>query len=94
MPARNDLKKILVLGSGAIVIGQACEFDYSGAGGQSAEGRGVQVVLANPNPATVMTTPGIADAIYLEPLKLPWVEEIIAASAPTRSCRPWEGRLR
>lgn len=83
MPARNDLKKILVLGSGAIVIGQACEFDYSGVQAVKAlKEEGYEVVLANPNPATVMTTPGIADAIYLEPLKLPWVEEIIRCERP------------
>jgi carbamoyl-phosphate synthase large subunit len=83
MPARRDLKKILVLGSGAIVIGQACEFDYSGVQAVKAlKEEGYEVVLVNPNPATVMTTPGVADAIYLEPLKLPWVEEIIKKERP------------
>lgn len=83
MPARRDLKKILVLGSGAIVIGQACEFDYSGVQAVKAlKEEGYEVVLVNPNPATVMTTPGIADSIYLEPLKLPYLEEIIAKERP------------
>lgn len=83
MPARKDLKKILVLGSGAIVIGQACEFDYSGVQAVKAlREEGYEVVLVNPNPATVMTTPGIADAIYLEPLKVPYVEQIIKKERP------------
>ena len=83
MPARKDLKKILVLGSGAIVIGQACEFDYSGVQAVKAlKEEGYEVILVNPNPATVMTTPGIADRIYVEPLKVPYVEKIIEAERP------------
>jgi hypothetical protein len=83
MPARRDLKKILIPGSGAIVIGQACEFDYSGVQAVKAlKEEGYKVVLVNPNPATVMTTPGIADKIYLEPLKVPYVEEIIRLERP------------
>ena len=83
MPARRDLKKILIPGSGAIVIGQACEFDYSGVQAVKAlKEEGYEVVLVNPNPATVMTTPGIADKIYLEPLKVPYVEEIIRLERP------------
>lgn len=83
MPARKDLKKILLLGSGAIVIGQACEFDYSGVqAAKVLKEEGYDVVVVNPNPATVMTTPGIADTIYLEPLKIPYVEEIIRKERP------------
>ena len=70
MPANRDIHTILIIGSGPIVIGQACEFDYSGNQAVKAleeEGYSV-VILVNPNPATVMTTPGIADAVYMEPL--------------------------
>ena len=83
MPARKDLHKILIIGSGPIVIGQACEFDYSGTQAVTAlKEEGYEVVLVNPNPATVMTTPGIADIIYLEPLRVPYVEEIIRRERP------------
>ena len=67
MPARKDLKKILIIGSGPIVIGQACEFDYSGTQAVKAlKEEGYKVILVNPNPATVMTTPGVADVVYME----------------------------
>lgn len=83
MPAREDLKKILIIGSGPIVIGQACEFDYSGTQAVKAlKEEGFSVVLVNPNPATVMTTPGIADRIYVEPLSPLYVEEIIKKERP------------
>jgi carbamoyl-phosphate synthase large subunit len=83
MPARKDIKKILVIGSGPIVIGQACEFDYSGTQAVTAlKEEGYNVVLVNPNPATVMTSPGIADAIYVEPLKAAYVEAIIKKERP------------
>ncbi|MCF7929277.1 MAG: carbamoyl-phosphate synthase large subunit [Spirochaetales bacterium] len=83
MPARTDIKKILLIGSGPIVIGQACEFDYSGTQAVKAlKEEGYQVVLVNPNPATVMTTPGIADTIYMEPLKPAYLEEIIRIERP------------
>ncbi|HUZ18779.1 MAG TPA: carbamoyl-phosphate synthase large subunit [Spirochaetia bacterium] len=83
MPARKDLHKILIIGSGPIVIGQACEFDYSGTQAVTAlKEEGYTVVLVNPNPATVMTTPGIADTIYVEPLRVPYLEEIIKAERP------------
>ena len=69
MPARKDLESILIIGSGPIVIGQACEFDYSGTQAvQALREEGYRIVLVNPNPATVMTTPNIADVIYMEPL--------------------------
>lgn len=83
MPKREDLKKILILGSGPIVIGQACEFDYSGTQAVKAlKNEGYTVVLVNPNPATVMTTPGIADKIYMEPLEVSYVEKIIRKEKP------------
>ncbi|MBN1687310.1 MAG: carbamoyl-phosphate synthase large subunit, partial [Spirochaetales bacterium] len=83
MPARQDIKKILLIGSGPIVIGQACEFDYSGTQAVKAlKEEGYQVVLVNPNPATVMTTPGIADSIYVEPLSPEYLEKIIATEHP------------
>ncbi len=83
MPARKDIEKILIIGSGPIVIGQACEFDYSGTQAVKAlKEEGYRVVLINPNPATVMTTPGIADAIYMEPLKPEYVEAVIVREQP------------
>lgn len=83
MPARKDLKKILLIGSGPIVIGQACEFDYSGTQAVLAlKEEGYQVVLVNPNPATVMTTPGLADVVYPEPLEIDYLEEIIRWERP------------
>ncbi|MBP7494843.1 MAG: carbamoyl-phosphate synthase large subunit [Spirochaetales bacterium] len=83
MPARKDLKKILIIGSGPIVIGQACEFDYSGTQAVLAlKEEGYRVVLVNPNPATVMTTPGLADTIYPDPLDPGYVEEIIRKERP------------
>ena len=69
MPRRDDISRILVLGSGPIVIGQAGEFDYSGTQGCTAlREEGYTVILANSNPATIMTDPGIADRTYVEPL--------------------------
>ncbi len=83
MPARKDIKKILIIGSGPIVIGQACEFDYSGTQAVKAlKEEGYVVILVNPNPATVMTTPGITDRIYTEPIKLSYLEEIIKKERP------------
>ncbi len=83
MPARRDIESIMIIGSGPIVIGQACEFDYSGTQAVTAlKEEGYRVILVNPNPATVMTTPGIADAIYTEPLKPAYVERIIARERP------------
>lgn len=83
MPARRDIHSILIIGSGPIVIGQACEFDYSGNQAVKAlKEEGYRVILVNPNPATVMTTPGIADRIYMDPLEVPYVEEIIRIEKP------------
>lgn len=84
MPARKDLKKILIVGSGPIVIGQACEFDYSGSQAVKAlKEEGYAVILVNPNPATMQTTPGLADKVYLEPLTLPYMEAILAKERPS-----------
>ncbi|MBB6479039.1 carbamoyl-phosphate synthase large subunit [Spirochaeta isovalerica] len=83
MPADKSIKKILIIGSGPIVIGQACEFDYSGTQAvKSLKKEGYEVILVNPNPATVMTTPGTADKIYIEPLSVPYVEKIIEEENP------------
>ena len=69
MPRRNDIHRILIIGSGPIVIGQACEFDYSGTQACKAlRGDGYEVVLVNSNPATIMTDPELADRTYVEPL--------------------------
>ena len=74
---RDDIKHILVIGSGPIVIGQACEFDYSGVQAVRAlKEEGYEVSLINPNPATVMTTPGLADHIFMEPLETKYIESI------------------
>ena len=83
MSRRNDIRHILVIGSGPIVIGQACEFDYSGNQAVKAlKEEGYEVSLINPNPATVMTTPGVADHIFLEPLKPEYVERIFQQVGP------------
>jgi carbamoyl-phosphate synthase large subunit len=83
MPKRTDLKKILIVGSGPIVIGQACEFDYSGTQACKAlKADGYQVVLVNSNPATIMTDPNLADRTYVEPLSLPFLEEVIRKERP------------
>ena len=83
MPARRDIDTVLVVGSGPIVIGQACEFDYSGCQAiQALKEDGYRVVLINPNPATMMTTPGIADAVYCDPIRIEYIEEIIKRERP------------
>ena len=83
MPLRSDLKRILVIGSGPIVIGQACEFDYSGTQACKAlRSEGIEVVLVNSNPATIMTDPDIADRTYVEPLTVELVTSIIALEQP------------
>ena len=95
MPKRTDIEHILVIGSGPIVIGQACEFDYSGTQAcRVLRGEGFRVSLVNSNPATIMTDPEFADATYVEPLTPEFVEKVIAASARTRCCRPSAGRPR
>ncbi|MBW8889754.1 MAG: carbamoyl-phosphate synthase large subunit [Fibrobacteres bacterium] len=83
MPKRTDLQKIMLIGSGPIVIGQACEFDYSGTQACKAlKEEGYQVVLINSNPATIMTDPGLADATYIEPITWEMCEKIIAKERP------------
>src|SRR5438128_4928785 len=83
MPKRTDLKRILVIGSGPIVIGQACEFDYSGTQACKAlRSEGLEVILVNGNPATIMTDPEMADRTYVEPLTTDMVEAIIAKERP------------
>ena len=83
MPKREDIHHILVIGSGPIIIGQACEFDYSGNQAVKAlKDEGYEVSLINPNPATVMTTPGVADHIFLEPLTVDYVEKIFQQVGP------------
>ncbi|MBT4552510.1 carbamoyl phosphate synthase large subunit, partial [bacterium] len=83
MPKRNDIKKILLIGSGPIVIGQACEFDYSGTQACKAlREEGYEIVLVNSNPATIMTDPSIADQTYVEPLTVEVVAKIIEKERP------------
>ena len=78
MPRRNDIAKILVIGSGPIVIGQSAEFDYSGTQACKAlKAEGYEVVLVNSNPASIMTDPELADRTYIEPLTRAYLEEII-----------------
>ncbi|MGH7266315.1 MAG: hypothetical protein ACREMB_15930, partial [Candidatus Rokuibacteriota bacterium] len=78
MPKRTDLRKILLIGSGPIVIGQACEFDYAGTQACKAlREEGFEVVLVNSNPATIMTDPEMADRTYVEPLTLEVLERVI-----------------
>ncbi|GBF48697.1 carbamoyl phosphate synthase large subunit [Leptospira ryugenii] len=83
MPKREDLTSILIIGSGPIVIGQACEFDYSGTQATKAlREKGLRVILVNSNPATIMTDPELADATYIEPLTVPVLEKIIKKEKP------------
>jgi carbamoyl-phosphate synthase large subunit len=83
MPKRTDIRSILIIGAGPIVIGQACEFDYSGAQACKAlEAEGFKVILVNSNPATIMTDPETADVTYIEPITWPMVESIIAKERP------------
>jgi carbamoyl-phosphate synthase large subunit len=83
MPKRTDIKSVLIIGAGPIIIGQACEFDYSGAQACKAlREEGYRVILVNSNPATIMTDPGMADATYIEPVTWQVVEKIIAAERP------------
>jgi len=83
MPKRKDIKKILIIGSGPIIIGQACEFDYSGTQACKAlKEEGFKVVLVNSNPATIMTDPDTADVTYIEPITPEAVEKIIVKERP------------
>src|SRR5271167_5193256 len=83
MPRRTDLKRVLVIGSGPIVIGQACEFDYSGSQACKAlRAEGLEVILANSNPATIMTDPELADRTYVEPLDADTLTAIVERERP------------
>jgi len=83
MPKRDDIEKVMIIGSGPIVIGQACEFDYSGTQACKALRKlGYKIVLVNSNPATIMTDPGLADATYIEPLDLQTMTKIIEKERP------------
>src|SRR5450755_3261004 len=83
MPRRNDIHRVLVIGSGPIIIGQACEFDYSGTQACKAlKADGFEVVLINSNPATIMTDPDLADRTYVEPLSVEFAEEVIRKERP------------
>ncbi|MGH9816198.1 MAG: carbamoyl-phosphate synthase large subunit, partial [Candidatus Acidiferrales bacterium] len=83
MPKRTDIHRVMIVGSGPIVIGQACEFDYSGTQACKAlRAEGYQTILVNSNPATIMTDPELADATYIEPLTREYLEQIIATERP------------
>ena len=83
MPRRDDIESILIVGSGPIVIGQGCEFDYSGTQAVRAlREEGYRVILVNSNPATIMTDPELADRTYIEPIAPEWIERIIAREEP------------
>ncbi len=83
MPKREDIKSVLVIGSGPIIIGQACEFDYSGTQAcRVLKAEGIRVILVNSNPATIMTDPEFADATYVEPITPEFVEKVIAKERP------------
>ncbi len=83
MPKRTDINSIMIIGAGPIIIGQACEFDYSGAQACKAlREEGYRVILVNSNPATIMTDPGLADATYIEPITAEMVTKIIEIEKP------------
>src|SRR5210317_2200045 len=83
MPKRTDINSIMIIGAGPIIIGQACEFDYSGAQACKAlREEGYRVILVNSNPATIMTDPGLADATYIEPIHLRAMIEIVEREKP------------
>ena len=86
MSKRTDINKVLIIGSGPIIIGQACEFDYSGTQACKALRKlGYEIVLVNSNPATIMTDPEIADVTYIEPLNVHRLEQIIAKGTSRRA---------
>src|SRR5213593_3828264 len=83
MPKRTDIHSVLIIGAGPIIIGQACEFDYSGTQACKAlKEEGFRVILVNSNPATIMTDPEFADRTYIEPITPEWVEKIIERERP------------
>jgi carbamoyl-phosphate synthase large subunit len=100
MPKRTDIKTILIIGAGPIIIGQACEFDYSGTQAcKTLKAEGYRIVLVNSNPATIMTDPELADATYVEPITPEIVAKIIEKErnvppAALPCCRRWAARPR
>ena len=83
MPKRDDIKSILIIGAGPIIIGQACEFDYSGTqAARALKEEGYKIILVNSNPATIMTDPEIADRTYIEPITVDYVSKIISKENP------------
>ena len=93
MPRRSDIESILVVGAGPIVIGQACEFDYSGTQALKAiKEEGFRVILINSDPATIMTDPELADATYIEPITPELLEKIIEKEKPDAILQQWVGR--
>ena len=95
MAKRTDISSILIIGAGPIVIGQACEFDYSGTQACKAlKEEGYRIVLVNSNPATIMTDPEVADATYVEPITPEIVARSSRRSGRTRCCPPWAARPR
>jgi len=95
VPRRTDIKSILIIGAGPIVIGQGCEFDYSGAQACKAlKDEGYRVILVNSNPATIMTDPEMADVTYIEPITWQMVATIIEKERPDAPCPRWAARRR
>jgi len=95
MPRRTDINSILIIGAGPIVVGQACEFDYSGAQACKAlREEGYRVVLVNSNPATIMTDPEMADATYIEPITCGPSHALSSGNVRTPCCPPWVARRR
>jgi len=93
MPKRKDIKKILIIGSGPIVIGQGCEFDYSGTQGcKVLRQQDCKIVLVNSNPATIMTDPELADRTYIEPITPEIIEKSSPKNGRTACCPPLAGR--
>ena len=94
MPKRKDIKKILVVGAGPIIIGQACEFDYSGTQACKAlKDEGFKVVLINSNPATIMTDPNVADKTYIEPITIEVLEKFLSKKNLMQFCQLWAVKL-
>ena len=95
MPKRTDIPSILIIGAGPIIIGQACEFDYSGVQACKAlRAEGYRIILVNSNPATIMTDPDVADATYIEPITPAWSRRSSPRSGRTPCCPPWAARPR
>ena len=94
MPKRNDIKSILIIGAGPIIIGQACEFDYSGTQACKAlKKEGYRIILVNSNPATIMTDPEVADATYIEPITREIIEKIILKESLMHYYLLWGDKL-